>query len=113
MKLMSVTRSLMFAKSFIWAYLGFLYWMHGADNGLLSLPIVIALFALNALVFAFLGWQIIAKKPIYYYATLIFVSINIILTIIDQMGLWDFIVLAIDSVLIFLLAFRYQYFLSR
>ncbi|MFA5318416.1 MAG: hypothetical protein WC323_03015 [Patescibacteria group bacterium] len=62
-----------------------------------------ALMFINSGLFFWLGKKVCQREVIYYYGALIILAINIVLTITDQFGVYDFIILFLNIYLFWLL----------
>lgn len=63
-----------------------------------SAKIVGILMVGNAFVFLILAWSIWKKVKWLFYPGLIYLAINVILSIADQLGFWDFVSLAVSLI---------------
>ncbi|MFA5070441.1 MAG: hypothetical protein WC528_04120 [Patescibacteria group bacterium] len=52
----------------------------------------------NAFIFLVLAWGVWKKKKWLFYPGLIYLAINVILSIADQLGFWDFVGLGISLI---------------
>lgn len=61
------------------------------------------LLLLNSTIFLLIAFAIYKRNKVIYYFSLAFVALDILLTIFDQMGLWDYLVLVLDIVIVYLI----------
>jgi hypothetical protein len=101
--LLKLTRVGFFANALVWLILGLLSLVAAAQTGSLTRWIYFALMLANAAVLAWFGAQIISgRKGIFFLAT-IYVAINAVLSITDQFGLIDALILFLNLTLLGLL----------
>ena len=88
-KLLTITTQLFYAISVFWVIFAFIWLFRDSDyryfyfvNGLVY-----------AMILAFLGFNLAKKKLWAFWISIIILGLNILLTITDQMGWFDFIYL--------------------
>ena len=102
-----ITRYFFYLLAAVWLATGIGYL--GQSDGRLIFYIIASLMFACILVFILLG-MFITKKPVYWLGVAA-LSVSIVLTIFDQFGLADFIVLILFTVpLIIMLAQRKEFF---
>jgi len=69
-----------------------------------------AIMFINSGLFFWLGNRVCRREKVAYYGALIVLAINIILTITDQFGVYDFIILVLNIYLFWLLVKIKHYF---
>jgi len=87
-------RALFLFKCLVWVLFGVIFLIRFRTP---MAPFLACLLFINALIFFWLAWVIVRRKAWIFYFSAAFLVANIILTVTDQMGIYDFIVLAIDS----------------
>ncbi|UCD41316.1 MAG: hypothetical protein JSV69_12170 [Chloroflexota bacterium] len=102
-----ITRWLFVILGIIWLVFGtWRFIRFGNNSGEISgtmLVIVIALMFINSAVFFWISWGIGRGLRLYYYFGLLALAGNIFLTLMDEFGLFDLIVLGIAIALFVLL----------
>jgi MFS family permease len=99
-------RVLFFVNTAIWLYLaaGMLVRMVGDSSGRMMLGVIISIMMFGNAVGMFVcGIVATRREKLFYYFTLFFLAVNIVLTFTDQFGFWDLITLIIDVVIVVLL----------
>lgn len=88
-------RLILSLQGMLWFVLAFLHWQEYSN---LAIAILLALDGLGFLTLAFLySW-----RKLFRFATLFYLLVNLVLTITDQMGLADYLVLALNMILVLL-----------
>jgi len=106
MRKINLIKNLMFLKASVWSVFAVSHFLRNTEMSFFLGSLMIV----DALIFFLIGWKIDQyKKPIYYFA-LVFIGINILLTIFDQMGVYDFIILFVDLIVFFFLFFSRKVF---
>lgn len=93
----------------IWIVLG-LFTLTRTQNPVMVLVLCL-LMAANALLLVWIGWGLGRRKRMYYFLGAAVIGLNFILTLTDEVGIFDLIVLFVNGVLLVLLfAIRGEYF---
>ena len=102
---------LFFLMAIIWGIFGINSLLRGLNAGaMLAAFVLAALMFVNAAFFLWAGWGIHRRKKRFYYLGIVVLALNIVLTITDQMGFYDWATLFIDlAALILLILTRSQY----
>jgi len=100
-----VARALFLLNAAIWVLFGVvsLIRMSNSAAGSASMWIVAILMFANACVMLWVGGGLGKQQRRFYYLALVVLAVNIILTVTDQFGLFDLIILVFDAVLFALL----------
>jgi uncharacterized membrane protein (DUF2068 family) len=97
---------LFFLMAIIWGIFGINSLLRGTSVG----AVLAALMFVNAAFFLWAGWGIHRRKKRFYFLGIVVLALNIVLTITDQMGFYDWATLCIDlAALIFLIVTRSRY----
>lgn len=72
------------------------------DQGAMT-GVMAALMLGNAAALAVAGWGLGRQSLIFYFFAVAVLVVNIVLTVTDQMGLWDWLILALEAVMLGLL----------
>jgi len=84
-------RFILSLQGILWFVMAFVHWR---EYGNMAIAIMLAVDGLGFLVLAFLySW-----RKLFRFATLFYLLVNIALTITDQMGLADYLVLALNMI---------------
>ncbi|WP_420628030.1 hypothetical protein [Candidatus Leptofilum sp.] len=110
-KLTQFSKWLFWLNAAVW--LGFAIWTmtgffnNGARDALTFLIIGILMLG-NAAVFLWCGWAVQKQANWYRFAVLTVLLVNIILTIPDQFGFFDFLILLLDFILLALVLILFR-----
>ncbi len=103
-------RDLFLLNAALWLVIGGISLVRIAHNTTLpiaALCMIVVLMLGNAGVMIFCGWKMVKRPQRYYYFAVAVVVVNLILTVTDEFGIFDLIVLISNSVLLIsLLAVR-------
>lgn len=112
---------LFYVNAAIWlafGLLGLILPVEGNQASAMTRGIVAVMMFANAGTMALIGWAL-AKRPqhparlrLVYYLALVVLLVNIVLTVTDQFGLLDLLVLLVDLALLALLLFRRSAYLD-
>jgi hypothetical protein len=109
----TAVQALFVLNAVIWIFLGALYlWQFSSDSGGLSYAdwIVAGLMFANALAMLLLALIIGKRRRIYYFLALAVLAVNILLTVTDEFGLLDLVVLLLGlAILVLLVGGRRRY----
>ena len=93
----------------VWAVLGVLTWLR-ADNPLMVM-VVCVLSLGNALALVGIGWGLGRRRKFFWLPGVALIGLNFFLTLTDQFGVMDLIVLVLNGTLLVLLfLIRGEYF---
>mgnify|MGYP007066288859 CR=1 FL=1 len=109
---MKIIQTLLYLKSLIWFIFSIYTWVEYSGSHVKSgsmVTLIILLF-LNAILFAVFSFLIERKKRWLFYLIVLFVVANIVLTVIDQVGVFDVLVLVIDFALLNLIILKRKEF---
>jgi hypothetical protein len=100
--------TLFLLHALIWVLLGVVSVARMAGQGSATSVVVVAvLMFVYAAVALWLAWGMWKRRPLLYYLALAALVVNAIMSLTDQVGLWDVLVLFVDVVtLVLLLAAR-------
>ncbi len=98
-----------------WLFLfnGFVFIVFGGVHLFRGAWVLAILFVVDAIVFLWLNRVIGKKKRLIFYFAIIFIGVNIILIIIDQLGVIDLIFLLLESVLFVMILGNKKYLALR
>jgi|GEM_PF-1349558 len=82
----------MIIQAIVWIFLSIFYFLERDSN-----TIIIILMVLNGICFFGLG-LLTGEKLLFKITIYVFISINLILTVTDQMGFYDYIVLVLNVI---------------
>ena len=99
---MRIIQTLLYIKSLIWLVFSIYTWVEYSGSHVKSVSMVtlIVLLFLNAILFAVFSFLIEKKKKWLFYLIVLFLLANIVLTVTDQVGIFDVLVLVIDFMLL-------------
>lgn len=91
-KIIKIVQILLASQFIIWFGFGItrFFWMYNAT--------IITLMAINAIIFLLLAYAVKLQNKLVYWFTIFYVGINAVLTITDQVGLYDYLTLALNLV---------------
>lgn len=101
-----LVQALFFLDALIWlAFAGALLarLIPGGPDQALAAGILAALMLGNAAALALAGWALGRRSKLAYFLALGLLALNIVLTVADQMGLWDWLFLAWEVLILALL----------
>jgi len=101
-------KNLMFLKAGIWTVFAGIHFGRGTETS----QLLAILMLIDAVIFSLIGWKIDKCKLLYYFAVA-FLAVNILLTIVDQLGFFDYVILFIDSFILGLLVFSRKEFTKK
>ena len=104
--MIKLLRALFFLDAAIWLAFAVAIYMRiipGIPDQEPAVGMMAALMLGNAAALAAAGWGLGRQSPIFYFFAVAVLVINILMTITDQMGLWDWLVLALEVVMLALL----------
>ncbi len=107
-----ITQILLYINAVVWVFLGVFYSIHTISHPVSQYMIVI-LMVINAAIFTWLGWGVGKKNPFFLYASYVFLGVNILLTITDEFGTLDIIVLVLNIIIIGLLISSRKQFINK
>jgi lysylphosphatidylglycerol synthetase-like protein (DUF2156 family) len=100
----ALTQVLFFINAAIWIFFLFLFLSDQAHPGnALSSLVIPILMGGNALAMLACGIGLGRRSRIFYYLSIAVIAVNILLTVTDQVGLFDYITLLLDLVILILL----------
>lgn len=101
-----IVRALFFLDAAIWlafAVATYLRLLPGIpDQGAMA-GVMAALMLGNAAALAVAGWGLGRQTPIFYFFAVAVLVVNMVLTITDQMGVWDWLILVLEAAMLGLL----------
>ncbi len=96
-----IAQVLLLVSALIWVVLGIWYFVRFQDSQPLAATLAIAIMmVVNAVVFLAIAWGIGRRSTLAYYFGVLYLIGHIVLTITDQVGLVDFVILMLDLVLL-------------
>lgn len=101
--LLKTTRTVFFLNALVWlvfAVMSFSFAFNGADNWRFVLS---ALMLINAGIFVGFGFLIRKGQPWVFFLAILYVAVNVVLSITDQFGWIDFLIMLLNLVLLGLL----------
>lgn len=88
---MKTIQILLYLQALVWLVFGMFTWANYPENHWL-----LGLLVLNAILFAGFSYLIVKKNEWLFYFLIAFLIANIVLTLTDQVGVFDGIVLVLD-----------------
>jgi hypothetical protein len=104
--MIGLLRALFFLDAAIWlifAAATFLGGIPGIPDAGPAAAVMAALMLGNATALAVAGWGLGRQTPIPYFFAVVVLVVNMVLTITDQMGVWDWLILALEAAMLGLL----------
>ncbi len=99
-----MARILLGLNAVLWTVLGVVSLMRPAAAGWAGAPwVAVALMFGNAAAMAWLAWALGKPRALWYWAAVVVVAVNVLLSVTDEFGLLDLAVLLVDGVLLVLL----------
>ena len=100
----TLAQVLFFLNTLIWIFFMILFLSDQASPGdPVSSWVIPTLMAGNALAMLACGVGLRKRNRLFYYLALVVIGVNLLLTVTDQVGLFDYITLLIDLVILVLL----------
>jgi hypothetical protein len=106
-----LARILLLLSAIIWC--AFSAWYFLRPNTTTSMIVIAVLMLINSAIFATLAWLIAKKNQWIFYFAILFLAAHIVLTITDQFGIFDLLVLVIDLATLGILLFNRQLFTEK
>jgi hypothetical protein len=105
-----VARALFYLMAVIWGIFGVASLLRGINTTMLVAAVIVAILMFaNAALYLWAGWGIGRQRVRFYNLGIALLAVNLLLTITDQMGIYDWITLVIDlAALILLFVIRLQ-----
>ena len=103
--LLKLTRALLFFNAAVWIFFGILSFTKAADGGTTVRWMISMLMIANAVVMVGLGALIVSRRSWIFSATTLYMAVNIVLTITDQFGLVDALILLLNLCILGVLIF--------
>lgn len=105
-----VARALFYLMTMIWVIFGIASLLGGINTTMLVGAIIVAILMFaNAALYLLAGWGIGRQRVRFYNLGIALLVVNLLLTVTDQMGIYDWITLVIDLVaLVLLIVIRLQ-----
>ena len=94
--LLKLTRALLFFNAAVWILFGILSFIKAADGGSTVRWMISMLMMANAVVMVGLGALIVSRRSWIISAATLYMGLNVVLTITDQFGLLDALILLIN-----------------
>lgn len=101
--MLKLTQAGLFANALVWLVFGIASLILAVNSGTLTRWIYSALMFANAAVMAWLGTQIISGRKGIFFLAILYMAVNVVLTITDQFGLVDALILFLNLALLGLL----------
>ena len=104
--MIKLIRALFFINAAIWVVFAaatFLGGIPGIPDAGPAVAVMAGLMLGNAAALAVAGWGLGQRTPLFYFFALAVLVVNMVLTITDQMGVWDWLTLVFDAVILGLL----------
>lgn len=96
-----IAQALLLVNALIWVVLGIWYFVRFQDaQPLVAISAIAIMMVANAVVFLAIAWGIGRRSTLAYYFGVLFLIGHIVLTITDQVGLIDFVILMLDLILL-------------
>lgn len=106
-----LARVLLLLSAITWC--AFSAWYFMRPNTTTSTIVVAVLMLVNSAIFAALAWLIAKKNQWIFYFAVLFLAVHIVLTITDQFGILDLLVLVIDMVTLGILLLNRRLFTEK
>jgi hypothetical protein len=104
--MIKLLRALFFLDAAIWlvfAAATLMGGIPGIPNAGPAAAVMAALMLGNAAALAVAGWGLGRQTPVFYFFAVAVLVVNMVLTVTDQMGLWDWLILALEAAMLGLL----------
>jgi hypothetical protein len=101
--LLNLTRLLFFVNAAVWLAFGVLSLFQYFENGSQTRLIYAVLMIANALVMAWFGFMIVTGRNWVFFLGILYMAINVVLSITDQFGWIDALILLLNLVILGLL----------
>jgi hypothetical protein len=101
--MLNLTRILFFLNAAVWLIFGALSIFRFADDGSLMRLIYAVLMIANAIVMAWFGVMIVSGRNWVFFLGILYMAINVVLSITDQFGWIDALILLLNLVILGLL----------
>jgi hypothetical protein len=102
---------LLLLSAIIWC--AFSVWYFARPNTTTATIVIAVLMLVNSTIFAVLAWLIAKKNRWVFYFAILFLAVHIVLTITDQFGILDLLVLVIDLATLGILLFNRRLFAEK
>lgn len=99
--LLKITQGGFYVNAGVWAALGVLTWLR-ANNPLMVLVVCVLILG-NALALVWVGWGLGRRRIFFWLLGVALIGLNFVLTLTDQFGVMDLIVLVLNGALLVLL----------
>ncbi len=106
-----LTQALFLVNGAVWILFGIVSLIRGVGDARMA-GIVVALMWANAGVLLLLGWGLGRQRKLFYYLAVVVLAVNTLLSVTDEFGLFDFLILALNAVLLALLIATRSRYLS-
>lgn len=105
-----VARALFYLMAIIWVIFGIASLLGGINTTMLVGAVIVAILMFaNAALYLWAGWGIGRQRVRFYNLGIALLVVNLLLTVTDQMGIYDWITLVIDlAALVLLIVIRLQ-----
>jgi len=102
-KMLKLTQILFFLNGVVWLVFGALSAFHFAEDGSLLRLVYALLMIANAVVMAWFGLMIVSGRNWVFFLGILYMAVNVVLSITDQFGWVDALILLLNLVILGLL----------